>query len=58
MSFLPTSPCTLVEENEVDFNYVYIRKGDIGQCCKTLLDALTNDPAIRSYTPVTVQRSS
>jgi hypothetical protein len=33
----------LVEENEVDFNYVYIRKGDLGQCCTTLLDSLTRD---------------
>jgi len=37
----------LVEENAVDFNYVYIRKGDLGQCCTTLLDSLTLDEDYR-----------
>jgi asparagine N-glycosylation enzyme membrane subunit Stt3 len=40
-----TTEClnTLVEDNTVDFDYVYIRRGDPGQCCTTLLDSLMQD---------------
>lgn len=40
-----TSECLdlLATENRVAFDYVYIRKGDIGQCCTTLLASLEND---------------
>ncbi|MGE3984821.1 MAG: glycosyltransferase family 39 protein [Dehalococcoidia bacterium] len=40
-----TSECLdlLATENRIAFDYVYIRKGDLGQCCTTLLASLESD---------------
>jgi len=35
----------LAAEHGVAFDYVYVRKGETGQCCDTLLDSLTTDAA-------------
>lgn len=42
-----TADCldTLAEDNKIAFDYVYIRKGDIGQCCTTLVESLRQEVA-------------
>jgi hypothetical protein len=40
-----TTECltALAENNRVAFDYVYVRKGDLGQCCTTLIESLDGD---------------
>jgi len=42
-----TSACldALANDNKIAFDYVYIRKGDVGQCCATLVESLRQDVA-------------
>lgn len=44
-----TTDCldALVAEHRIDFDYVYIRVGESGQCCGTLLASLVRDPRYR-----------
>jgi hypothetical protein len=40
-----TTECltALARDDKVAFDYVYVRKGDLGQCCTTLLESLDGD---------------
>jgi hypothetical protein len=42
-----TATCldALANDNKIAFDYVYVRKGDVGQCCATLIESLRQDVA-------------
>jgi hypothetical protein len=46
---IQTSVCLeeLSDETGIQFDYIYVRKGDVGQCCYTLLRSLDEDDGYR-----------